>query len=49
VVLATTENAAAISGSLLSFVIPILAAVLLLGLICFIVIKFFRRMVKRRS
>jgi hypothetical protein len=48
VVLATTENAAAISGSLLSFVIPILAAVLLLGLICFIVIKFFKKIVKRR-
>ena len=48
-VLSTTENAAAISGSLLSFVIPIVAAVLLLGLIFFILIKFFKGIVKKRS
>ena len=46
-VVATTENAAAVSGSLLSFLIPVAVAVLLLFLIGWILVKAGRRFVKR--
>jgi len=49
VVLATTENAAAISGSVLSFVIPIIAAVLVVVLIVWIIVKFVGRIFKNKT
>jgi len=49
VVLATTENAAAISGSVLSFIIPVLAAILVVVLIVWILIKLGNRIFKNRS
>lgn len=48
-VVATSENAAAISGSVLSLLVPVVIAILLLILIGWIVIKLGRRMVKRKS
>jgi len=48
VVLATTENAAAISGSVLSFIIPVVAAILVLVLIGWIIIKFAGRIFKNK-
>ena len=49
VVLATTENAAAISGSVLSFIIPVLAAILVVVLIVWILIKLGNIIFKNRS
>src|SRR5215203_555629 len=49
VVLATTENAAAISGSVLSFIIPIIAAMLVVVLIVWIIIKFVGRIFKNKA
>ena len=49
VVLATTENAAAISGAVLSFIIPVLAAILVVVLIVWILIKLGNRIFKNRS
>lgn len=46
-VVATTENAAAVSGSVLAFIIPVFIAVLLLFLIGWVVIKFGRKIFKR--
>ena len=48
VVLATTENAAAISGSVLSFIIPVVVALLVLVLIGWIIIKSAGRIFKNR-
>jgi hypothetical protein len=48
VVVASTENVAAISSSLLSFVIPVILALLLLVLCSWIVIKLFKRIIPRR-
>ncbi|MFN2457136.1 MAG: DUF4126 domain-containing protein, partial [Chitinophagaceae bacterium] len=42
VVVATTENAAAVSGSVLSFFIPVIVAVLLIALVVWILIKIFK-------
>ncbi len=47
-VVATTENAAAISGSLLSFFIPVIAAVMLVIFICWIILKLGKKMSTRR-
>jgi hypothetical protein len=46
-VVATTENAAAVSGSVLAFIIPVFIAVLLLFLIGWVIIKFGRKIFKR--
>jgi uncharacterized membrane protein len=46
-VVATTENAAAVSGSVLAFIIPVFIAVLLLFLIGWVVIKFGRKIFRR--
>ena len=48
VVLATTENAAAISGSVLSFVIPVVAAILMVFLIGWIIVKFVGKISKNK-
>ncbi len=48
-VVATTENAAAISGSLLSFFIPVIAAVMLVIFICWIILKPGKKMGRRRT
>jgi hypothetical protein len=48
VVVASTENVAAFSSSLLSFVIPVILALLLLVLCSWIVIKLFKRIIPRR-
>ena len=48
VVLATTENAAAISGSVLSFVVPVIAAILVVVLIVWILIKLAGRIFKNK-
>ena len=48
VVLATTENAAAISGSVLSFIIPVVAAILVIILIGWIMVKFVGRIFKNK-
>jgi hypothetical protein len=48
VMVASTENVAAISSSLLSFVIPVILALLLLVLCSWIVIKLFKRIIPRR-
>jgi len=47
-IVSTTENAAAISGSILSFIIPVIVAVVLLFLIVWIVVKLTRRLVLRK-
>ncbi len=49
VVVATTENAAAVSGSVLVFIIPVLIALLLLLLIGWILIKMSRRLFKSKQ
>ncbi|HZH94508.1 MAG TPA: DUF4126 domain-containing protein [Flavisolibacter sp.] len=46
-VVATTENAAAVSGSVLAFIIPVFIAVLVLFLIGWLVIKFGRKIFRR--
>jgi hypothetical protein len=48
VVVATTENAAALTGSALSLVVPVIVALLLLCLCTWIVIKLFKRIIPRR-
>jgi hypothetical protein len=49
-VVATSENAAAISGSLLAFVIPVIVAIVLVALIVWIVMKIGKRLAgKKRS
>jgi hypothetical protein len=47
-IVSTTENAAAISGSVLSFIIPVIVAVVLLVLICWIVVQLTRRLMWRK-
>ncbi len=47
-IVSTTENAAAISGSVLSFVIPVVVAVVLLVLIIWIIAKLTRRLAWRK-
>lgn len=47
-IVSTTENAAAISGSILSFIIPVIVAVLLLLLIFWIIMKLTRRLIWRK-
>lgn len=47
-VVATSENAAAVSGSILAFLIPVILAVLLLVLIGWILSKLGGRLVKRK-
>lgn len=47
-VVATSENAAAVSGSLLAFVIPVIVALALLALIVWILTKLGRRLAGRR-
>ena len=49
VVLATSENAAAISGSVLSFIIPVVAAILVLALVVWILIKLVGKVFNKRS
>lgn len=49
VVIATTENAAALSGSILSFIIPVMIALLLLMLMVWIAIKLVNRLAHKRS
>ncbi len=48
VVVATTENAAALSGSLLSFFIPVVAALVLVIFICWIIIKLGKKSGRRK-
>jgi hypothetical protein len=48
-VVATSENAAAVSGSLLAFVIPVIVAILLIALIVWIVMKLGKRLTGKRS
>lgn len=48
-VVATSENAAALSGSVLAFFIPVVLAIVLLVLIGWIVTKLGRRLVRRNS
>lgn len=48
-VVATSENAAAISGTVLSFFIPVIIAILLIVLIVWIVIKLERRILGKRK
>jgi len=48
VVVATTENAAALTGSALSLVVPVIVALLLLCLCTWIVIKLFKRIIPNR-
>ena len=48
VVVSTSENVAAVSGSVLSLFIPVLIAVLLLGLIVWIVVKLGKRVTRRK-
>ena len=48
VVVATTENAAALTGSALSLVVPVIVALLLLCLCTWIVIKLFKRVIPKR-
>ena len=48
-VVATTENAAALSGSLLSFFIPVLVALVLVILICWIVVKLGRKLTGKKA
>jgi hypothetical protein len=48
-VVATGENAAAISGSVLAFVIPVVIAVLILALIVWILVKLVRRIAGKRK
>ena len=48
-VVATTENAAAISGSVLVFVVPVFIALLLVGLVGWIIYKIVRRVRKKKS
>jgi flagellar biogenesis protein FliO len=48
-VVATSENAAAVSGSVLSLFIPVIVAVLLLLLIGWIIVKLGRRLVPKKS
>jgi flagellar biogenesis protein FliO len=45
---ATTENAAAVTSSLLSFVIPVMVALLLLILCVWVVARLFKRITRRR-
>ena len=47
-VLATTENAAAICGSVLSFIIPVVAGILVIILIGWIIVKFIGRGFKNK-
>jgi len=47
-VVATTENAAAVTSSLLSFVIPVMVALLLLILCVWVVARLFKRITRRR-
>ncbi len=48
VIVATTENAAALSGSLLSFFIPVIAAVVLVIFMCWIIIKLGKKSGRRK-
>jgi len=48
VVVATTENAAALTGSALSLVVPVIVALLLVCLCTWIVIKLFKRIIPKR-
>jgi flagellar biogenesis protein FliO len=45
-VVSTTENAAAVSGSLLSFLIPVVVALLLVVLVVWILVKAVKQMKK---
>ncbi len=47
IVVATTENAAAISGSLLSFFIPIIIAIVLMALVVWILVKLGKQLYRR--
>jgi hypothetical protein len=47
-VVATTENAAAVTSTLLSFVIPVMVALLLLILCVWVVARLFKRITRRR-
>ena len=47
-VVSTAENAAALSGSLLSFFIPVIVALLLVILICWIVVKLGRKLTGKK-
>jgi hypothetical protein len=47
IVVATTENAAAISGSLLSFFIPVIIAVVLMALVVWILVKLGKQLYRR--
>jgi hypothetical protein len=49
VVVATTENVAALSVSLLSFFIPVIVALILIILICWIVVKLGKKVVGRKA
>lgn len=48
-VVATGENAAAIGGTTLSFLVPILAAILVIGLVIFVLSKIYRSVFSRKS
>lgn len=48
-VVATSENAAAVSGSVLSFLIPVIVAIIVVFLIGWIVIKLGKRLVGRKQ
>ena len=48
-VVATAENAAALTGSLLSFFIPVIVALVLVILICWIVVKLGKKLVGRKA
>src|SRR6476620_6822652 len=49
VVVATSENAAAVTGTVLSFIIPVIIALLLVVLIVWIIIKLERRILGKRK
>jgi len=48
-IVATSENAAAVTGTVLSFIIPVIIAILLIVLIVWIVIKLERRILGKRK
>jgi len=48
-VVATTENAAAVTSSLLSFVIPVMVALLLLFLCIWVIYRLFKRITHRKT
>ncbi|MFN2440267.1 MAG: DUF4126 domain-containing protein, partial [Chitinophagaceae bacterium] len=47
-IVSTTENAAAISGSVLSFIIPVIVSVVLLLIIVWIIVKLTSRLILRK-